>query len=149
MGFFYCTTVHIQQWPGMRNYSKGRKIHAKQQQQVTVTEGQVFWCSHVDYTVNEPVVCFYTVLVKLPTPPYNCMLYVFLLWGKKIKNTQIMLTCLSLSQINNLDYFRLHGQEPALINKHEARLKMLLTPFPTCLFCNAVVIFGSTSEASL
>lgn len=148
MGFFHCTTVHIQQWPGIRNYSKGRKIHAKQQQ-VTVTEGQVFWCSHVDYTVNEPVVCFYTVLVKLPTPRIPvCSVYSFC-GGKKIKNTQIMLTCLSLSQINNLDYFRLHGQEPALINKHEARLKMLLTPFPTCLFCNAVVIFGSTSEASL
>lgn len=83
-------------------------------------------------------------------PPYTCMLCVFLLWGgENKKNTQIMLTCLSLPQINNLDYFRLHGQEPALINKHEARLKMLLTPFPTCLFCNAVVIFGSTSEASL
>lgn len=55
--------------------------------------------------------------------PYTCMLCVFFCGGKKIKNTQIMLTCLSLSQINNLDYFRLHGQEPALINKHEARLK--------------------------
>lgn len=149
MGFFHCTTVHIQQWPGIRNYSKGRKIHAKQQQ-VTVTEGPVFWCSQVDYTVNEPVVCFYTVLVKLPTPRIPvCSVYSFCGGGKNKKNTQIMLTCLSLPQINNLDYFRLHGQEPALINKHEARLKMLLTPFPTCLFCNAVVIFGSTSEASL